>query len=220
MPKTKPPPLPQLRCKVCLSESCCSMVTGRRITMEDFTKQDEAYRAYQKGFAAGVKSVADNNVGDKQTREKLIDLFKHDDCPLFMVFGDNMDALADFLIANGVTVLTPDEARNIYTVQELEELQGEAYDLGVESVLRNHYGLSWHDAEKVRKEVSKLQSVSKWIPVTERLPEYRQIVAVCVHFPFDENARMAVAPYTPEIQPMFWERVTHWMPLPEPPKGE
>lgn len=63
-------------------------------------------------------------------------------------------------------------------------------------------------------------NVGKWIPVTERLPEYRQIVAVCVHFPFDENARMAVAPYTPEMQPMFWERVTHWMPLPEPPKGE
>ena len=104
-------------------------------------------------------------------REKLIELFKHDNCPIFMVFGDNMDALADFLIANGVTVLTSDEARNIYTVQEIEKLQGEAYDLGAESVLHNHYGLSWHDAEKVRKEVAKLQSVSKWIPVTERLPE-------------------------------------------------
>jgi hypothetical protein len=31
--------------------------------MGDFTKQDEAYRAYQKGFAAGVKYVTDNNVG-------------------------------------------------------------------------------------------------------------------------------------------------------------
>ena len=61
-------------------------------------------------------------------------------------------------------------------------------------------------------------TIQKWIPVTERLPEYRQTVVVCVHFPFDENARRAVAPYTPEMQPTFWERVTHWMPLPEAPK--
>ena len=58
----------------------------------------------------------------------------------------------------------------------------------------------------------------KWIPVTERLPEFGQNVAVVVHFPFDENAKMAVAPYNTEMHPMFWERVTHWMPLPEAPK--
>jgi hypothetical protein len=60
----------------------------------------------------------------------------------------------------------------------------------------------------------------KWIPVTERLPEYRQIVAVRVHFPFDENARTAVTQYTQNYNPHFWERVTHWCELPEPPKGE
>lgn len=36
-------------------------------------------------------------------REKLIELFAHDDCPIFMVFGDNMEGLVDYLIANGVT---------------------------------------------------------------------------------------------------------------------
>ena len=37
-------------------------------------------------------------------REKLVELLQHDNCPLFMVFGDKVDVLADYLIANGVTV--------------------------------------------------------------------------------------------------------------------
>lgn len=237
--------------------------------MEDFTKQDEAYRAYQKGFADGVKSVPDNNVWDKQTREKLIEIIaagvpRHEPF-LSKIF----EGIADRLIANGVTVLSPDEARNIYTVQELEELQGEAYDLGVESVLHNHYGLSWHDAEKVRKEVSKLQSVSKWIPVTERLPEPETEVLVLAERKSYSFKTKSVATYhivttamyedgskNTEDSGWFWEtdgfeydeeldayiipegwweykhynddehnhaiddKVTHWMPLPEPPKGE
>ena len=63
-------------------------------------------------------------------------------------------------------------------------------------------------------------TIQRWIPVTERLPEYRQIVAVRVHFPFDENARTDVTQYNPNYNPHFWERVTHWCELPEPPKGE
>ena len=37
-------------------------------------------------------------------REKLLELLKHDNCPIFMVFGDNIEGLADYLIANGVTI--------------------------------------------------------------------------------------------------------------------
>lgn len=37
-------------------------------------------------------------------REKLIELLKSDDCPIILVLGDNMNGLADYLIANGVTV--------------------------------------------------------------------------------------------------------------------
>ena len=43
-------------------------------------------------------------------REKLIELLEHDNCPLFMVFGDNVGLLADYLIAHGVTIQT--EAEN------------------------------------------------------------------------------------------------------------
>ena len=36
-------------------------------------------------------------------REKLVELLQHDNCPLFMVVGDKVDVLADYLIAHGVT---------------------------------------------------------------------------------------------------------------------
>ena len=39
-------------------------------------------------------------------REKLIALLEKDDCPLLMVFGENMGGLADHLLANGVTFAT------------------------------------------------------------------------------------------------------------------
>ena len=69
---------------------------------------------------------------------------------------------------------------------------------------------------------------SKWIPVTERLPAIRgdgfadAFLVTDGHFGhlayfvdgewfFTENGEMK--------EPMFYD-VTHWMPLPEPPKGE
>ena len=60
-------------------------------------------------------------------------------------------------------------------------------------------------------------TVQEWIPVTERLPEKEMEVIVytgnrlkpsvfCYHF------------WTADM--LSWQAVTHWMPLPEPPKGE
>ena len=60
-------------------------------------------------------------------------------------------------------------------------------------------------------------TVQKWIPVSERLPEKEMEVIVytgnilkpsvfCYHF------------WTADL--LSWQSVTHWMPLPEPPKGE
>ena len=37
-------------------------------------------------------------------REKLIELLKHDDCPVFLVVGGTPEDLADFLISHGVTI--------------------------------------------------------------------------------------------------------------------
>lgn len=108
-----------------------------------------------------------------RVKEKLVELLQHDDCPLFMVFGDKVDVLADYLIANGVTV-------------------------------------------------------QEWIPVSEPPEEngyyWCYVLTSCV---CDKKVYEQI--------PLYWENdvwlyrhnsyrmcknVTHWMPLPQPPKGE
>ncbi len=139
------------------------------------------------------------------------------------------------LIANGVTVQTEDEQRNTYTVQEIEELQNEAYDLGVDSALHHHFGLSWDDAAGLRKEIKRLQDAARWIPVTERLPEV--FVPVLVKYlNYNDGSASPTNVDTAVLLEgdvwYWWEgdladcdnevkcTVTHWMPLPEPPKEE
>ena len=67
-------------------------------------------------------------------------------------------------------------------------------------------------------------TVQKWIPVTERLPEkYGKYLCIYV---FDESAgypHIEAISYYPTMTRFQGEgscgmRVTHWMPLPEPPK--
>lgn len=62
-------------------------------------------------------------------------------------------------------------------------------------------------------------TIQKWIPVTERLPEDREVVLVFAQYPFDERGTITVAEFEPENK-VFWGIVSHWMPLPEPPKEE
>jgi hypothetical protein len=118
-------------------------------------------------------------------REKLIELLENDDCPLLYVLGENVGALADYMIANGVTF---------------------AKDIDVPS---------------------------KWIPVTERLPDlipcgagtaYSEAVNVLTT---GRKVLTAIWDGTSFIADAeFWESegegITHWtpipLPLPEPPK--
>lgn len=135
-------------------------------------------------------------------REKLVDALKK--CGVCNQYA--VVQLADALAANGVTVQTEDEKRNALN---------EAYDLGVDSVLHDHFGLSWRDAAELRKEVKRLQDATKWIPVSERLPDETKdeyVLAVC-----DYYGKINV-----ETRKMWHidACVTHWMPLPLPPKGE
>ena len=105
-------------------------------------------------------------------REKLVELLQHDNCPLFMVFGDKVDVLADYLIAHGVTV-------------------------------------------------------QEWIPVEDRLPE--PFTSVLAYVPSESPLPLVHESYLVDetlwvciLERRLWKdgAVTHWMPMPEPPKGE
>lgn len=62
----------------------------------------------------------------------------------------------------------------------------------------------------------------KWIPVTERLPE--DFVSVIIYVPSESPLPMVKEAYranefwATKMQIFSDEEVTHWMPLPEPPK--
>jgi hypothetical protein len=69
-------------------------------------------------------------------------------------------------------------------------------------------------------------TVQKWIPVTERLPEkYGKYLCRYVFNESAEYPHLEVISYYPTMTRFQGEgscgmRVTHWMPLPEAPKGE
>ncbi len=65
----------------------------------------------------------------------------------------------------------------------------------------------------------------KWIPVTERLPEFEMPVLISLHLQGDVFARVGWLHESgmwsvPTTKKWLSDAVTHWMPLPEPPKGE
>lgn len=84
--------------------------------------------------------------------------------------------------------------------------------------------------------ISNSEKTSKWIPVTERLPDLELVEAkandedlfpcLCAipHKRAKGGVWVAKMWYTGEgfidSDSVYWSEVTHWMPLPEPPKGE
>ena len=73
-------------------------------------------------------------------------------------------------------------------------------------------------------------TVQKWIPVTERLPEKAEIFLVLAKSNIGSGYISYLAWYKPKKRSFYiydseWgdiklKTATHWMPLPEPPKGE
>lgn len=60
-------------------------------------------------------------------------------------------------------------------------------------------------------------TVQEWISVDDRLPEQGE-KAICI----DADGDMMIGKYTEWgwMFPCYFEELTHWMPVPEPPKGE
>ena len=70
-------------------------------------------------------------------------------------------------------------------------------------------------------------TIQEWIPVSERLPKYFGNFIVAIRNPNSEKLGVDSADFDPFKKywypSMCWDKgyeVTHWMPLPEPPKGE
>lgn len=68
-------------------------------------------------------------------------------------------------------------------------------------------------------------TIQQWIPVTERLPERNGEYLVCTLHDFYKNTKVAKASFKRSSGGFYgngghWSNVTHWMPLPEPPKEE
>ena len=137
-------------------------------------------------------------------REKLVELlrnsphfdtikgYKGNDC--------TFEQGADWLIAHGVTV------------QENLEISDELL-----KQLKKAPITTW-------KEEPSIEIVKEWIPVEERLPEEK--VNCIVHYKHaycdnDDYWAIGICFYDGEKFKMDWSyKVTHWMPLPKPPKGE
>lgn len=97
---------------------------------------------------------------------------------------------------------------------EIAELTEEAAD-AIEKLQRQIDG--WIEQE--RKVL--LKSTPKWIPVTERLPTKRNWVLCWCVSDTQEVLRWENNEWYPDPKHVYFsDFVTHWMPLPTPPKEE
>ena len=101
------------------------------------------------------------------------------------------------------------------TREKLIELIYQAQDNGI--IQGNHVTHIAHISNKTVADhlIANGVTVQKWIPVTERLPEKTGL-----YMGFDTHFGVILAYYTTDKMMVTWEEITHWMPLPEPPKGE
>lgn len=97
-----------------------------------------------------------------------------------------------------------------------------------------HGGDAWFDEQRCRAIEYAIECIykrSKWIPVSERLPEKGQSgvfpdesVNVLVYREYYDEIRVGHYDYHWNefytVDDLIMGRVTHWMPLPEPPKEE
>jgi hypothetical protein len=106
--------------------------------------------------------------------------------------------------------------------EKLIELVGQVQDCGcdVTDVVAMNYV---ENITLVDHLISNGVTVQEWISVKDRLPEKKGTFLVCTKNDFYCTKNIAkVRFYDGEWHGTggIWSNVTHWMPLPEPPKGE
>lgn len=78
--------------------------------------------------------------------------------------------------------------------------------------------------EELEKRVEELASrdKSKWIGTEDRMPNPGQEVLLWKsRSPYDlVGFHVDIGVYSPEVYQPFWDYTTHWMPTPDPPKGD
>ena len=132
-------------------------------------------------------------------REKLVELLQDENNPVWNWFPNNMAMmqLVDYLISNGVTV------------QEDCKDCAEA---------------TQNCIVKLQEQIAELRSAQEWVSVKDRLPEESGIYIVTAN---DGHAQRVSFVQWQKKNRMwnltgarsYW-RVTHWQPMPQPPKGE
>ena len=129
-------------------------------------------------------------------REKLIEILKK---PIFPhELADPIEAVADYLLDSGVTV------------QENMEISDELL-----KQLKNAPITNW-------KEEPSIEVVQEWISVDDRLPENgKEGVLIALRWGEVDIGWCEDGRWRSEFVNEYEDgEVTHWMPIPQPPKGE
>lgn len=151
-------------------------------------------------------------------REKLIALLKSN-MNVLQAAGTSATAtlrLADLLIENGVTIMQ-DSLKIILPIDE-EHAKNLIEDL------RNCKPVIYPG--NCEPKVELIETHWRWIPVSERLPDKcKDYLCLCnvdghIEYPFSMVLRYHIVDEKPHFQheSAHGLHVTHWMPIPEPPK--
>lgn len=68
------------------------------------------------------------------------------------------------------------------------------------------------------EEAPAVDAAPEWISVKDRLPDSEMDILVYEKNIGPYGMSMSVISYDPKMFDPYWNNVTHWMPLPEPPK--
>ena len=91
-----------------------------------------------------------------------------------------------------------------------------------EEAYKNGYEQGYDDGYDDGYKLGKMDAV-KWIPVTERLPDDGGCVLIALRWGYVDTGwyDKQFERWTSEFVNRYEDgEITHWMPLPEPPKGE